>query len=66
MNAQQPEYWYNTRTGEVEEGKQSIATELVGPFATQAEAVLGVLGSGAGVLWGVSPGLVRTATACVE
>ncbi|GGA58031.1 hypothetical protein GCM10011490_04870 [Pseudoclavibacter endophyticus] len=31
-------YWYNTRTGEVEHGKQSIASDLVGPFATAAEA----------------------------
>lgn len=34
----QHEFWYNTRTGEVEAGKQSVATELVGPFATEAEA----------------------------
>jgi len=32
------EYWYNTRTGEVEKGKQSNAMELAGPFATAAEA----------------------------
>jgi len=38
MTEQQPEYWYNTRTGEVEEGKQSIATDRVGPFATPEEA----------------------------
>lgn len=43
-----------------------VVADGAAPFATQAEAVLGVLGSGAGVLWGVSPGLVRTATACVE
>ena len=39
MNEQHgPEYWFNTRTGEVEEGKQSIALERVGPFATREEA----------------------------
>lgn len=32
------EYWYNKRTGEVEEGKQSNAMDRVGPFATHAEA----------------------------
>lgn len=32
------EYWFNTRTGKVEYGKQSIDSELLGPFATEAEA----------------------------
>lgn len=32
------QYWYNTRTGQVEHGKQSIASELLGPFPTEAEA----------------------------
>lgn len=32
------EYWYNTKTGEVEAGKQSIAPYLIGPFHTIAEA----------------------------
>lgn len=32
------EFWYNTRTGEVEQGKQSIASERLGPFPTAAEA----------------------------
>ncbi|HWK20846.1 MAG TPA: hypothetical protein VNR37_08790 [Microbacteriaceae bacterium] len=32
------EYWYNDRTGEVEVGPQSLATERIGPFATRAEA----------------------------
>lgn len=31
-------YWYNTKTGEVEKGKQSIAQYLIGPFDTEAEA----------------------------
>lgn len=32
------QYWFNTRTGRVERGNQSIASELLGPFATEAEA----------------------------
>ncbi|MBP6683953.1 MAG: aldehyde dehydrogenase family protein [Leucobacter sp.] len=36
------------------------------PLATQAAAVLAVLGSGAGVLWAVSPGTLTAAAACVE
>jgi len=32
------EYWFNTKTGEVEAGKQSIAPYLIGPFHTAAEA----------------------------
>ena len=32
------EFWYNYRTGEVEVGKQSLASELVGPFSSEAEA----------------------------
>ena len=31
-------YWFNTRTGEVEEGPQSLAPERLGPFATREEA----------------------------
>lgn len=31
-------YWYNTRTGEVEDGPQSLATDRIGPFATADEA----------------------------
>lgn len=31
-------YWYNTRTGEVEEGPQSLAQDRLGPFATREEA----------------------------
>ena len=38
MNENTVEYWYNVHTGEVERGKQSIASELLGPFATEAEA----------------------------
>ncbi|WP_344103657.1 SPOR domain-containing protein [Myceligenerans crystallogenes] len=32
------QYWYNTRTGEVETGHQSSWTHLLGPYATRAEA----------------------------
>ncbi|MCU1557798.1 MAG: methionine aminopeptidase [Microbacteriaceae bacterium] len=32
------EWYYNNRTGEVEEGKQSLASELDGPFGTREEA----------------------------
>ena len=32
------EWWYNHTTGEVEEGKQSLGSELDGPFATREEA----------------------------
>ena len=31
-------YWYNTRSGEVEEGPQSLSIDRLGPFATRAEA----------------------------
>ncbi len=32
------QYWFNSRTGEVELGPQSNAIERIGPFATEAEA----------------------------
>ncbi|MCU1471373.1 MAG: methionine aminopeptidase [Glaciihabitans sp.] len=32
------EWFYNIKTGEVEEGRQSLASELDGPFATREEA----------------------------
>ncbi|MGJ0204438.1 methionine aminopeptidase [Leucobacter sp. gxy201] len=31
-------YWYNSRTGEVEEGPQSLSLDRLGPFATREEA----------------------------
>ncbi|MGI6877689.1 SPOR domain-containing protein [Microbacterium sp. gxy059] len=31
-------YWYNSRTGEVEKGPQSLAIDRVGPFDTAEEA----------------------------
>ncbi|MBO1901896.1 methionine aminopeptidase [Leucobacter weissii] len=34
----QEQYWFNTRTGAVEEGPQSLAQERLGPFATREEA----------------------------
>lgn len=38
MTDEQTQYWYNSRTREVEHGKQSLASDLIGPFATEAEA----------------------------
>lgn len=31
-------YWYNARTGEVEEGPQSLSIDRLGPFETREEA----------------------------
>ncbi len=31
-------YWFNTRTGEVEVGPQSLSLDRVGPFKTPEEA----------------------------
>ena len=31
-------FWFNTRTGEVEEGRQSAWTDRLGPFKTRDEA----------------------------
>jgi hypothetical protein len=32
------EWWYNHKTGDVEEGPQSLGSERDGPFATREEA----------------------------
>jgi hypothetical protein len=32
------QYWYNTETGEVEEGHRSSWTHLMGPYSTRAQA----------------------------
>lgn len=32
------EWFYNIKTGEVEEGKQSLASEVDGPFASREDA----------------------------
>jgi hypothetical protein len=32
------EWFYNIKTGEVEEGRQSLATDLDGPFASREHA----------------------------
>lgn len=32
------EFWYNTRTGEVEEGRLSPSVDRAGPFETAEEA----------------------------
>lgn len=34
------EYWFNTKTQEVEIGKQSLSLDRIGPFATFEEAKL--------------------------
>lgn len=34
-------YWYNLRTGEVEEGPQSLSIDRLGPFTTHEEASRG-------------------------
>ncbi|KAB1646280.1 MULTISPECIES: SPOR domain-containing protein [unclassified Pseudoclavibacter] len=36
--SEEKNFWYNTRTGEVEEGPQSLGTDRIGPFATRDEA----------------------------
>ena len=33
-----PEWWYNNKTGVVEEGPQSLGADRDGPYATEAEA----------------------------
>lgn len=37
-NETQPEYWFNTKTNQVEVGKQTIAVYRIGPFKTRDEA----------------------------
>jgi len=37
---EEQEYWFNTKTGQVEQGKQSLAFYRIGPFKTRAEAEL--------------------------
>jgi hypothetical protein len=32
------DYWYNTSTGEVEEGPKSLGSDRVGPFPDRASA----------------------------
>lgn len=31
-------FWFNSRTGQVEEGPQSLSMDRIGPFATREEA----------------------------
>ncbi len=38
MNEESSEFWFNTKTNQVEVGKQSAAIYRIGPFATRAEA----------------------------
>ncbi|MER3390020.1 MAG: methionine aminopeptidase [Microcella sp.] len=35
---EQPQWWYNHRTGEVEQGMQSLGSDRDGPYVTEAEA----------------------------
>lgn len=35
---QTEQYWYNTKTGQVEKGRQSSWENRMGPYATEAEA----------------------------
>ena len=35
---QDKRYWYNVKTGEVEDGPQSMSIDRIGPFATREEA----------------------------
>ncbi|GAA3585430.1 hypothetical protein GCM10022198_05920 [Klugiella xanthotipulae] len=32
------QFWYNVRTGQVEQGPQSLAMDRIGPFSTEEEA----------------------------
>ncbi|MBX3094388.1 MAG: methionine aminopeptidase [Cryobacterium sp.] len=32
------EWWFNTKTGQVEEGPQSLGTDRLGPFETREDA----------------------------
>ncbi|HEV7948687.1 MAG TPA: methionine aminopeptidase [Glaciihabitans sp.] len=33
------EWWFNTKTGEVEEGPKSLGSDRDGPFASRADAL---------------------------
>ncbi|MGO1622553.1 hypothetical protein [Flaviflexus sp.] len=37
-NPSRREYWYNTKTGQVEVGQQSPWTDIMGPYDTEEEA----------------------------
>ncbi len=36
--ADDDQWWYNTRTGEVEQGRKSVWSDRAGPYATREEA----------------------------
>jgi cell division septation protein DedD len=38
MTNSETEYWFNTKTNQVEVGKQSFAVYRIGPFSTRTEA----------------------------
>jgi hypothetical protein len=37
-NQENPEFWFNTKTMKVEEGKQALALYRIGPFETREAA----------------------------
>ena len=37
--ADKTQWWYNHKTGEVEQGRQSLGLDRDGPFATKEEAL---------------------------
>ena len=37
--ANQEQWWYNHKTGEVEQGRQSLGLDRDGPFVTKEEAL---------------------------
>lgn len=38
MSTDEAQFWFNTRTKQVEEGRQSHFTDLIGPYPTRAAA----------------------------
>lgn len=38
LSVEKVEYWFNTETGQVETGKQTLASNRLGPFDTEVEA----------------------------
>jgi hypothetical protein len=39
---EESKFWYNTKTGQVEEGLKSNSLDRIGPFASRAEASRGL------------------------
>lgn len=38
MSTDEQQFWFNTKTGQVEQGRQSHYPHLMGPYATREEA----------------------------